>query len=191
MKGAFGNEGALLFLIRIARAEISRLEFTSINPMPSELPPEEDHPGVPIAPPLLFVLPILASLALEWFIPTSFAHGALRWIPGALFFVAGIALIVGGFITQKRAGTDPIPFNPSTRIVAHGLYRFTRNPMYVGFALATFGLAILVDSTWTLCVVPIGLVLIDRMVIEREERYLERKFGEEYLNYKRRVRRWI
>ena len=103
--------------------------------MPSELSPEEDRPGVPIAPPLLFVIPILASLVIEWFVPTSFVHGAFRWIIGALFFLAGIALNVGGFITQKRAGTDPIPFNPSTRIVAHGLYRFTRNPMYIGFAL--------------------------------------------------------
>ncbi len=159
--------------------------------MLSELPPEEDRPGVPIAPPLLFVLPILALLALEWFIPTSFAHGQFRWIPGALLLLAGIALNVGGFITQKRAGTDPIPFNPTTRIVVHGLYRFTRNPMYIGLALWTLGLAILVDSAWMLLAVPIGFVLIDRLVVTREEGYLERKFGEEYLNYKRRVRRWI
>jgi protein-S-isoprenylcysteine O-methyltransferase Ste14 len=159
--------------------------------MPSELSPEEDHPAVPIAPPLLFVLPILILLALEWFMPTSFVHGALRWILGGLISFAGIALAVSGFITQKRAGTDPIPFNPTTHIVAHGLYRFTRNPMYLGFVLCTLGLAILVDSAWVLLAVPIGLVLIDRIVITREERYLERKFGEEYLNYKRRVRRWI
>ena len=159
--------------------------------MPFELPAEEDHPGVPIAPPLLFVLPIVASLALEWLVPTSFVPGALRWILGALIFVAGIALTGGGFVTQKRAGTDPIPSNPSTRIVAHGLYRLTRNPMYLGFALATLGLAILVDSAWMLLVVPIGLILTDRIIIAREERYLARKFGEEYLNYKRRVRRWI
>ena len=63
--------------------------------------------------------------------------------------------------------------------------------MYVGFALWKLGLAILVDSAWMLLAVPIGLVLIDRIVIAREERYLERKFGDEYLNYKRRVRRWI
>src|SRR6202022_4726222 len=129
--------------------------------MPSELPPEEDRPGIPIAPPLLFVLPILASLALEWLVPTSFVHGAIRWILGALLVVAGIALNVGGFITQKRAGTDPIPFNPSTRVVAHGLYRFTRNPMYIGFALWTLGLAILVNSVWLLLAVLIGIVLID------------------------------
>jgi protein-S-isoprenylcysteine O-methyltransferase Ste14 len=157
----------------------------------SQLPPEEDRPGIPIAPPLLFVIPILMSLALEWFARTSFVHGMFRWILGALLFLAGIALNVSGFITQRRAGTDPIPFNPSTRIVTHGLYRFTRNPMYIGFALWTLALAILIDSAWTLLAVPIGLVLIDRIVITREERYLERKFGEEYLNYKRRVRRWI
>src|SRR6266581_4763125 len=173
-----------------SRPNISRLNFVSIKPMPSELPPKEDRPGVPIAPPLLFVLPILASLALEWFVPTSFVHGAFLWTLGALLVVAGIALNIGGFITQKRVGTDPIPFNPTTRIVAHGLYRFSRNPMYIGSALWTLGLAILVDSAWMLLAVPIGLVLIDRIVIMREERYLERKFGEEYLKYKRRVRRW-
>jgi protein-S-isoprenylcysteine O-methyltransferase Ste14 len=159
--------------------------------MPSALPPGEDRPGVPIAPPLLFVLPIVASLVLEWLVPTSFVHGAFRWILGALFFVAGVALNVIGFVTQKRAGTDPIPFNPSTRIVAHGLYRFTRNPMYIGFALCALGLAILVNSAWMLLAVPVGFILIDRTVVTREERYLERKFGEEYLAYKRRVRRWI
>ena len=159
--------------------------------MPSELPPEEDRPGVLIAPPLLFVLPIVASLALEWVVPTSFLHGAFRWIPGAIFLLGGLALNIGGFVTQKRAGTDPIPFNPSTRIVTHGPYRFSRNPMYLGLALGTLGIAILVDSAWMLLAVPIGLVLIDHLVITREERYLERKFGEGYLNYKRRVRRWI
>jgi protein-S-isoprenylcysteine O-methyltransferase Ste14 len=159
--------------------------------VPPDLPPEEDRPGVPIAPPLLFVLPIVAALALERFVPTGFVHGAFRWILGAIFLAAGLALNIGGFVTQKRAGTDPIPFNPSTHIVTHGPYRFSRNPMYIGLALSTLGIAILVDSAWMLLAVPIGLVLIDRLVIKREERYLERKFGEEYLSYKRRVRRWI
>ncbi len=136
-------------------------------------------------------LPIAAALALEWFVPTSFVHGAFRWILGAIFFVAGLLLNIAGFVTQKRAGTDPIPFNPSTRIVTHGPYRFSRNPMYIGLALWTLGIAFLVDCAWMLLAVPIGLVLIDRLVVTREERYLERKFGEEYLSYKRRVRRWI
>jgi protein-S-isoprenylcysteine O-methyltransferase Ste14 len=178
--------------VRIASGKlVGKRSLKDKSPMPSILPPEKDRPGVPIAPPLLFVFPILVALALEWLFRTSFVQGELRWIAGPLLVAAGLALNIAGFVTQRRAGTDPIPFNPSTRIVAHGPYRFTRNPMYVGFALMTLGIAILVDSVWTLLAVPIGLVLTDRMVITREERYLERKFGEEYLSYKRRVRRWI
>jgi protein-S-isoprenylcysteine O-methyltransferase Ste14 len=159
--------------------------------MPVELPPAEDRPGVPIAPPLLFVIPILASVVIEWLAPTSLVHGAMRWLLGGFIFAAGIALNIGGFIVQKRAGTDPIPFNPTTRIVTQGVYRFSRNPMYIGLASCALGIAVLIDSAWTLLAVPIGLVLIDRIVITREERYLERKFGEKYLSYKHRVRRWI
>jgi protein-S-isoprenylcysteine O-methyltransferase Ste14 len=159
--------------------------------MAIELPPDEDRPGVPIAPPLLFVLPVLASIPLEWVGPTTFAQGSVRWISGILFVVFGVALNIGGFVMQRRAGTDPIPFNPTTRIVTHGLYRFTRNPMYIGFALWTFGIAILADSMWMLAAVPIGLVLTDLLVVRREEHYLERKFGEEYLAYKAKVRRWL
>jgi protein-S-isoprenylcysteine O-methyltransferase Ste14 len=124
-------------------------------------------------------------------VPTSFVHGAFRWMLGAVIVVAGIALSIGGFVTQKRAGTDPIPFNPTTRIVVHGVYRFSRNPMYLGFALCTFGLAILMDSAWILLAVPIGLVFVDLIVIMREERYFKHKFGEEYLKNTRRVRRWL
>jgi protein-S-isoprenylcysteine O-methyltransferase Ste14 len=159
--------------------------------MAAELPPQEDRPGVPIAPPLLFLLPILACIPLEWFFPTNLAHGPARWIGGALLFAIGIGLVVSGFLTQRRAGTDPIPFNPTTRIVAHGLYRFSRNPMYIGFAFCTLGIAFLADSAWMLMALPIGLILTDQLIVRREERYLERKFGDEYLAYQQRVRRWI
>lgn len=159
--------------------------------MPAELPPEEDKPGVPMAPPLFFAIPLAVALALEWLLPTALALGAWRWVLGGILVALGLALDVTGFLTQRRAGTDPIPFRPSTKIVAHGPYRFTRNPMYVGFALWTLGLAVLLDSGWGLLAALAGLVLVDRLVVVREERYLERKFGEEYLAYKRRVRRWL
>ena len=159
--------------------------------MAAELPREEDRPGVSIAPPLLFVIPLLIFGALEWLSPTSFAQGPVRWIAGVFFFLFGVALNVAGFVTQRRAGTDPIPFNPTTRIVSHGLYRFSRNPMYVGFAFWSLGLAVLVDSVWMLLALPIGLVLTDLLIVRHEEAYLERKFGQEYVAYKQQVRRWI
>lgn len=151
----------------------------------------EDRPGVPMPPPFFFAIPLLAALALEWVAPTALVSGALRWGGGASLVAAGVGLDVWGYATQTRAGTDPIPFHPTTRIVQHGPYRFTRNPMYVGFALWTLGAALLFDARWALLAVPAGLLLVDRLVVAREERYLARKFGEEYLAYQRRVRRWL
>jgi protein-S-isoprenylcysteine O-methyltransferase Ste14 len=159
--------------------------------MAVELPQKEDRPGIVIPPPLLFVIPLLATFFADKVAPIGFVHGPVRWIVGSLLVVAGLALNIVGFITQRRAGTDPIPFHPTTRIVPHGLYRFSRNPMYLGFGLWTLGIAFLVNSVWMLLAALIGLLLTDRFVIVKEETYLERKFGEEYLSYKRRVRRWI
>ena len=159
--------------------------------MPIELPSDQDRPGISIPPPLLFVVPLLAALPLEWSFPTSLAQGPVRWVCGLFLVGFGVGLDIAGFITQHRAGTDPIPFRPTTRIVSHGLYRFSRNPMYIGFAFWTLGTAVLADSMWMLAAIPIGLVLTDLLVVRREEDYLERKFGEEYLTYKRRVRRWL
>jgi|SRR5438874_4493523 len=159
--------------------------------MALELPPKEDRPGIVVPPPLLFAVPLLATFLADKLAPTGFVYGPLRWVVGSLIVLAGLYLNIAGFVTQRRAGTDPIPFHPTTRIVSYGLYRFSRNPMYLGFGLWTLGIAILMNSVWMLLAVPIGLILTDRIVIAREERYLERKFGEEYLSYKRRVRRWI
>ena len=159
--------------------------------MAVDFPPEQDRPGIVIPPPLLFVIPLVAALLADKFAPTGFVHGPLRWVVGSLTVLAGLALNIIGFVTQRHAGTDPIPFRPTTRIVSHGLYRFTRNPMYLGFGLWTLGTAFLLNSVWMLLAVPIGIVLTDRFVITKEEKYLERKFGEEYLSYKRRVRRWV
>ena len=157
----------------------------------SNIPAEDDRPGIVIPPPLLFVVPLLAAFLADKFSPTGFVHGPPRWIAGSLLVLAGLALNTVGFLMQRRAGTDPIPFHPTTRIVSDGVYRFSRNPMYLEFGLWTLGIAFLVNSVWMLLVVPIGLVLTDRFVVAKEERYLERKFGDEYLSYKRRVRRWI
>lgn len=154
-------------------------------------PPEADNPGVPAPPPLFFLGPFLALWALELVAPTRLLSSPWRWAAAALLVAAGVACAAAGAVTQRRAGTDFLPDRPSTRVVSHGVYARTRNPMYLGFAVLTGGLAVAADSAWALLAVPVGAVLVDRLVIAREERYLARKFGEEYLSYKRRVRRWL
>ena len=90
-----------------------------------------------------------------------------------------------------RAGTELPPFRPTTAIVTDGPFRFTRNPMYIGMTLLYVGLAVGFDLIWALILLPAVLLVIRFYAIAREERYLEAKFGEEYLSYKRRVRRWV
>lgn len=159
--------------------------------MPAVMPSQEDRPGVDMPPPLYFVGPLVACLLIEAFVPTRILAHPWGWIVGAVLLLAGLALAIAAARTQRRAGTDFRPDRPSTRIVSHGVYGRTRNPIYLGFALATTGIALLANSLWALAAVPIGIALVQTFVIAREERYLERKFGEEYLAYKRRVRRWL
>jgi protein-S-isoprenylcysteine O-methyltransferase Ste14 len=105
--------------------------------------------------------------------------------------VAGLGLLLWFNTSFSRKGTAVEPWKPTTAIVTTGPYRFTRNPAYLGMALTYVGIALLSSAVWVLVPLPFVLAVIDRGVIAREERYLERKFGEEYLGYKRTVRRWV
>ena len=84
-----------------------------------------------------------------------------------------------------------IPIRPTTAIVSDGVYRFTRNPMYVSMVAVYVGIALLIRAPWALVLLPLVVLLVDRLVIAKEERYLRGKFGETYTNYCSRVRRWI
>ena len=101
------------------------------------------------------------------------------------------ALFVGAFGRFRRAGTAVEPWRPSTALVTGGVYRFTRNPIYLGMALLYFGLALAVDSAVTLALLLPLLALVQVGVVSREERYLEAKFGDDYRRYRAAVRRWI
>jgi protein-S-isoprenylcysteine O-methyltransferase Ste14 len=150
-----------------------------------------DTPGVVAPPPLIYLGAILVGALLErvwrWEIPTE------RWgsVVGALLVVAAIVLFVPAVLAFKRAGTPPEPYKPTTAIVTSGPFRFTRNPIYLSFALVQLGIALWTGSGWILVLLLPVSVLMNYGVIAREERYLERKFGDEYFNYRRRVRRWM
>ncbi|HLE95734.1 MAG TPA: isoprenylcysteine carboxylmethyltransferase family protein [Candidatus Thermoplasmatota archaeon] len=140
---------------------------------------------------MFFLVPALLLLLLEMPWPTTLLAPPWRWILGGSLLASWVALQGWAAVTMTRAGTTPLPARPTTAIVDGGPYRFTRNPMYVSFALMTAGIAVLAGSAWALAAVPVGVAGITWGAIQREERYLERKFGDAYLQYKRRVRRWI
>ena len=116
---------------------------------------------------------------------------AVQWGLGGALLLAGLALLASFNMAFQRKGTAVEPWKPTTAIVTTGPYRLTRNPAYLGMALIYAGIAVMSDAFWTLAPLPLVLLIIDRAVIAREERYLERKFGQEYLDYKRSVRRWL
>lgn len=151
---------------------------------------KRDIPGLPFPPPVLYAVPLALGLLLQRRLPAPFLPRPLAMPLGALFLALGM-IGFAAIVAFRRAGTSPNPWRPTTAMVTGGPYRFTRNPMYLGFTLLYLGTTCWVNTLWPLLVLPVILILMQRLVIEREERYLETRFGEEYLKYRSRVRRWI
>lgn len=151
---------------------------------------EKDSAGVIIPPPLIYLAALICGLTLERFFPQSFLPPFFR-LAGAPFVALAVWIVASALLIMFRAKTNPEPWKPTTTIVKNGVYGWTRNPMYLSFSLFYAGLALLFDSLWTLALLLPVLFVIHNFVILREEKYLARKFGEEYLNYQTRVRRWL
>jgi protein-S-isoprenylcysteine O-methyltransferase Ste14 len=149
--------------------------------------------GVVVPPPLIYAGVLAAALLLDWLIggPVTGIGWTPRLVVGAVLIVAGFAIPLAASAQFRVAGTEVRPWRPSTALVTHGVYRYTRNPMYLGLTLIFAGIALLADSVITLVALVPLLVVIHYAVIRREEHYLEITFGETYRDYKRRVRRWI
>ncbi len=148
-------------------------------------------PGVRFPPPFIFVAGFLSGLALErWVHRTRFGGPWLA--PLGWTFALG-ALAFGGWamLTFWRARTAIHPSHPASRLVRHGPYRFTRNPMYLSLMSLYTGLALIFDAVWPLALLPVVLTLLWMLVLRREERYLRHAFGDDYAEFQRDVRRWL
>jgi protein-S-isoprenylcysteine O-methyltransferase Ste14 len=142
-------------------------------------------------PPLIYLAAIAAGMVAQVVWPLTWVPGALSIPLGMAIVVAAVALFVSAVRTFRAAGT-PVPGNaPTTVIVRAGPYRFSRNPIYLAFSLLQLGIAIWVDSVWLLVTLTAAVAVMASVVIPREERYLERRFGSAYLDYKASVRRWL
>jgi len=152
---------------------------------------ERDNPGILVPPPLIYLLPLLLGLALDRRVHLAFLpHGVARMIGWPL--VGGAVALSGwSFQTLRSADTTVRPDKPASRVIQHGPFAFSRNPIYVSFAVLYLGIAVLRNALWPVMLLPLVLYVVQREVIGREERYLERTFGQEYLTYKAKVRRWV
>jgi protein-S-isoprenylcysteine O-methyltransferase Ste14 len=151
----------------------------------------KDTAGVIGPPPLIFAAGLLLGRLAHarWprgVVPRSWA----RPLGGLLIGLGGV-LGLAAAATMRRSRTPLDPFRPTAALVTDGPFRYTRNPIYVSYSLVYAGIATAANSRATLLLLPAALAVLRRGVIEREEAYLERRFGAAYMQYKARVRRWI
>jgi protein-S-isoprenylcysteine O-methyltransferase Ste14 len=144
-----------------------------------------------IVPPIYGLISLLVMLLLYFVVPGP------RIIPkpwnllGLLPVALGLASAVTAIWTFRRAGTSPEPFHEASALVTGGIYRLSRNPIYLGFLLALLGVAVLLRSLTPYLVLVGYVILIERNVIRFEERMLAEKFGAQWAEYEKRTRRWI
>jgi protein-S-isoprenylcysteine O-methyltransferase Ste14 len=150
-----------------------------------------DNAGVWFPPPLLYAFAVIGGALLNRGWPLEVDDGAVVTIIATILCAGSVALALASVGLFRRAGTTPIPRRPTTALVISGPYRFTRNPMYVSMAGLTAGLGLLLNTWWPMLLLVPVLIIVRVAVIAREEQYLRRRFGDDYVVYTRRVRRWI
>lgn len=155
--------------------------------------PRIAHPGVWFPPPFVYVAGFVAGWLLERWRPLPITAGAstAREVGGWAALLVWLGFFVGALVSFRRAHTTLIPNKPAAAFVTSGPYGMTRNPMYVSLVALYLGLMLLINSWWPAIFLPFVVLVVDRFVIAREERYLASAFGAEYDEYKRQVRRWL
>lgn len=154
---------------------------------------QQDHPATNrnVHPPVVALLFIATAYVLGRFIPAPFVvPPVLQYVGLGLAFI-GFLLGMGALLELRKARTTLDPHGSSRRVVTSGIYRLTRNPIYLGFLLMVVGLPLNSGLIWGIVVAPLYIIMMNRLVIEQEEAYLERKFKDQYTDYHSRVRRWL
>jgi protein-S-isoprenylcysteine O-methyltransferase Ste14 len=156
---------------------------------------QKDAAAVRVPPPVIPLLAVLLGVGLNrvWPIDLGFALATPEryWLGGLIVLTAFLGLGLWSVLLFRRSGQSENPWKPTLHIEERGPFRVTRNPMYLQMVLVCTGLAVILMNWWVLVLTPVAGWLLQRFAILPEEAYLESKFGESYLAYKSRVRRWL
>jgi protein-S-isoprenylcysteine O-methyltransferase Ste14 len=153
--------------------------------------PNNDNPGVIAPPPIIFLCFLVLGYSLNRFYPLAVLEQPLNTIISAVFFIyAGLTAGLA-FFYMTKSGTNVDVRKPTNAIVTVSVFSYTRNPMYISMVILLIAFSLLLNALWIALLIPLFMFVMQKGVIEREEAYLENKFGSEYLQYKSRVRRWI
>lgn len=152
---------------------------------------ENDSPGVIAKPPLIYLGFLLLGLGLDRLWPVAVLPEAVQSPVGGVLIGLGVLVVLAAVRRFKAVGTSFHTHKPATAIISDGPYGVSRNPIYLGLIAIYLGVGVMADAGWVAVLLGPLLLVMHFGVITREERYLERKFGDEYLRYKAAVRRWI
>lgn len=146
-----------------------------------------------IPPPLVMLLTAFAMWQFARLLPRVEVDDTVRLVLAAMFLIDAVFCCLAGVYCFRRAHTTVDPLHPdkASRLVTGGIYRVSRNPMYLGFALLLLAWAVFLASPWMLLGVPAFMLYLGRFQIQPEERALEQLFGQEFRDYRARVRRWL
>lgn len=150
-----------------------------------------DSPIRLVPPPVLFFGALIAGLVLQRSFPFRLLPAAFSRTLGPVLAIAGLGLGGASVRAMGKVGTTPEPYRPTTALVTSGPFRYSRNPIYISMTLLYVGISMVANAVWPLLLLPSVLFALTRGMIEREEGYLERRFGDQYRQYKERVRRWF
>lgn len=156
--------------------------------------PDRDHANVLAPAPVLTALCVVGAWIAQWALPWGLLPHSLGWLRVTLSTLS-FGIFVGlGFAALRELGrhaTSPDPYSPTQALVTSGIYRWMRNPIYLGDLAFVAGLAVALSSLWYVLATILLFVLLHYGVVRREERYLAQRFGSAYDGYRRQVRRWF
>jgi protein-S-isoprenylcysteine O-methyltransferase Ste14 len=154
---------------------------------------EKDTSGasVKFPPPLVFMLFMLMAYAVNHLLAIQISNTFNLLYIGSFFVVLGLAVILIAYFLFKRAQTNIEPWKPTTKIISSSIFAYSRNPIYIALCIITVGIGLMLNNLWvSLSFIP-SIVIIFFIAIKKEELYLENKFGQDYISYKEKVRRWF
>ncbi|MGH2643367.1 MAG: methyltransferase family protein [Chitinophagaceae bacterium] len=152
-----------------------------------------NHPAVYIPPPLIGLVIFLFSFVIQrWVVINhSYLYHFIAHIIGWIFVLLSLFFGMSGVFRFLRTNNTVETFRSASSLQTTGIYTISRNPMYVGLVCLYTGLSLLIGNWWTIIFIPLFIIILQLYVIQREEIYLQYTFGEQYANYKKKVRRWI
>lgn len=153
---------------------------------------QADNPGVILLPPIIYLSSLFTGIALRFFWHVPLLSNNSWNVPlGLVLAFMGVFLMSAAVGTFKKFGEEPDPRESTYNIVTTGPFKYSRNPMYLAFTIIYIGVTVAVNTWWPFIFLPLVLIAMHYGVILREEAYLEKKIGKNYVEYKKSVRRWL